>query len=235
MAAAQKAGCGGFPVSRRRYFAALSAVEIDTSFYNLPKLVTAETWRAEAPQGFDFALRAWQMITHPGDSSGYARMRAAIAPKRRPFCGHFKPTSEVDRAWQATRAVAQALGARFIVFETPSSFYPDSNHLRDFYRFFQSIERGSFSCVWQPRSREWKDKLVAKVCADLKLVAAAQPLEGKPGFGNIHYVRLPESQAGYTDAQLEEVRQACAGKPAYVFFRNRAAWDDARRYERLRF
>lgn len=234
MAAVQKAGCSGFPVARQRYFAALGAVEIGTSFYNLPRLATAQTWRAEAPKGFDFALRAWQLITHPGDSASYGRTRAAIAPKRRPFCGHFKATPEVDRAWQATLAVADALGARFIVFETPASFYPDSNHLRDLYRFFQSTPRGACSFVWQPRSKEWKEKLTAKVCADLKLILAAQPLEGREGVGNVHYVQLTEAEGGYTDAQLRQVRQSCSSKPAYVFFRNLAAWEDAKRYERLR-
>lgn len=233
MGAVQKAGCGGFPVARKRYFAALGVVEIDSSFFNLPKPATAETWRLEAPKGFDFALRAWQLITHPGDSPSYSRTRAAIAPKRKAFCGHFKPTPEISRAWEATRDTAKALGARFIVFETPASFYPDSNHLRDLYRFFQEQDRGAFSCVWHPKSKEWKDKLVAKVCSDLEIIAAAQPLEGRPGCGNLNYVRLPEAEAGYSDAQLRRVRQACLGKPSYVVFRNRAAWDDARRYQEL--
>jgi uncharacterized protein YecE (DUF72 family) len=234
MSFVQKAGCGGFPVARKRYFASLGVVEVDSSFFNLPKLETVQAWRAEAPKGFDFALRAWQLITHPGDSPSYSRTRAALAPKRKAFCGHFKPTPEVAGAWRATKAVAEALGARLLVFETPASFYPDSNHLRDLYRFFREAERGAFSCVWHPRSSEWKEKLVAKVCADLKLVAAARPLEGRPGCGPLNYARLPESEAGYSDAQLRRVRQACLGKTSYVLFRNRASWDDARRYEGLR-
>lgn len=234
MTSAQKAGCAGFPVARQRYFQALGAVEIGTSFYNLPRLETAQAWRAEAPKGFDFALRAWQLITHPGDSAGYGRTRLALAPKRRPFCGHFKATPEVDRAWAATKAVAEALAAKFIVFETPASFYPDSNHLRDLYKFFQSIDRGTCSFVWQPRSKEWKEKLTAKVCADLKLTLPSRPLEGREGFGNVHYIQLPEMEKGYTDADLRQVRQSCQGKPAYVFFRNRACWDDARRFQGLR-
>lgn len=234
MACAQKAGCGGFPVARESYFSALGVVEIDTSFYNLPKLETAASWRAEAPKGFEFALRAWQLITHPGDSSSYGRTRRKPSPKRRAFCGHFKPTPEVDMAWADTRAVAEALGARFVVFETPQSFFPDSNHLRDLYKFFQDARRGAASFIWQPKGSEWTDKLVAKVCGDLKLIVPARPLEGRPGFGNVHYVRLSESETGYSDAQLRAVRGACEGKPAYVIFRNRAAWDDARRFERLR-
>lgn len=234
MACPQKAGCKGFPVARGSYFAVLGTVEIDTSFYNLPKLETAAVWRAEAPKGFEFALRALQLITHPGDSSTYGRTRRKLSPKRKAFCGHFKATPEVDLAWADTRAVAEALGARFIVFETPSSFFPDSNHLRDLYRFFQGARRGTASFIWQPKGSEWTDKLLAKVCGDLKLIVPARPLEGRPGFGNVHYVRLPESEAGYTDAQLRAVRASCADKPAYVIFRNRAAWEDARRYERQR-
>lgn len=226
----QKAGCGGFPVAQSRYFAALRFVEIESSFFNLPRVATAHAWRAQAPAGFDFALRAWQLITHPAESSGYSRLRASIAPKRRAFCGHFKPTPEVERAWEETRAVAEALGARFIVFETPSSFYPDANHLRDLYRFFQGRGRGDHIPIWDPGGAQWTPKLISKVCADLKLAAAARPWEGRPGFGPLNYVRLPPQQAGYEESRLDQVRQACREKPSYVVFRSRDCWREARRY-----
>jgi len=45
-------GCCGFPVARPKYFGEFSVVEIQQTFYNLPRMTTAEKWREEAPKGF---------------------------------------------------------------------------------------------------------------------------------------------------------------------------------------
>ena len=78
--------------------------------------------------------------------------------------------------WDSTRSIAQLINARFVVFQTPSTFYPDANHLRDMYRFFKGIRRDKLSLVWQPAGH-WETRMVKKVCADLNLVRAVNPLE----------------------------------------------------------
>jgi len=77
-------GCCGFAAAQEKYFSKFPCVEIDTSFYNLPKLETAQRWRAMAPAGFQFALKAWQVITHRADSPTYKRTR--LDPRDRPYC-----------------------------------------------------------------------------------------------------------------------------------------------------
>jgi uncharacterized protein YecE (DUF72 family) len=46
------------------YASRLSAVEIDATFYRLPKPVTLEAWREATGETFRFALKAPQRITH---------------------------------------------------------------------------------------------------------------------------------------------------------------------------
>jgi uncharacterized protein YecE (DUF72 family) len=54
------------PASRflQHYAACLDAVEIDSSFYRLPTEATLRSWAAATPEGFQFAIKAPQTITH---------------------------------------------------------------------------------------------------------------------------------------------------------------------------
>ena len=238
-----KTGCGSFPVGRARYFAELSAVEIGSTFHNLPQLSTARSWREEAPKGFEFSLLAWQVITHTAASAGFAKTRLVDVPERRKaFYGHFRASPEVLRAWESVKAVAEAMGARFVVFDTPSSFYPDADHLRDMYKFFKGIDRGALKLVWHPRGA-WTDLMADHICRELGLLRAVDPLAGgavKPRSGAARYFRVlgagggkPQPGRGFDDRALAGLLDVCAEKPSYVFFANRTAWQDARRLQEL--
>lgn len=227
-----KAGCGGFPVGKANYFKALSTVEISSTFYNPPKLATAEKWRLEAPKGFEYSLRAWQLITHPATIISFDKLSQEIPEKRKAFCGHFKPTSEVESAWESTQSVAEALGARFVVFETPTTFYPDSNHIKDMYQFFKSIRRRELSLVWQPQGN-WEPRMLGKICADLDLIHGVDPLQAKPARGAVNYFRLGGRNRLYSDADKKEILALCEDKPSYVYFSNLASWRDARALSQL--
>ncbi|NIN51751.1 MAG: DUF72 domain-containing protein, partial [Nitrososphaeria archaeon] len=70
---AVKVGCCGFPGSRKGYFNDFNLVEIQQTFYKMPRLETAQRWRQEAPNEFEFTLKAWQLITHPPTSPTYRK------------------------------------------------------------------------------------------------------------------------------------------------------------------
>lgn len=53
--------CCGWPVRREEYFRHFGLMEIQESFYNLPRLNTVERWRTAAPEGFEFVLKAPQL------------------------------------------------------------------------------------------------------------------------------------------------------------------------------
>ena len=214
-------------VARRRYFETLPTVEVGAAFIDPPKAATASVWRGEAPREFEFSVPVSQMVTHQAESSGYAKIRHRIPERRRAFCGHFKDTPEVAGAWEATRALAAAVRARFIVFETPASFYPDSNHLRDMYRFFKGVPRGPWLFVWQPRGL-WEPRLLDTVCGDLSLVRAYDPFqEPVAAPRGVRYLRLRGN--GYSDAQFALLRRLGDGGQAYVYFTHRSGWLEARR------
>jgi len=233
------AGCCGWPVARSRYFQRFSTLEITSSFYRLPRVSTGERWRKEAPKDFVFALRSWQRITHPGTSPTYERLGGKMSDRTRARLGHFKPSDEVASAWEDTLAVARALEAGFILFQTPASFYPNADHLRDMYRFFRGLKRGGAIFVWEPRGESWTPELVRKVCRDLDLVHATDPFKSQPLHGSVRYFRLhgKRGEIGsvyepeYTQEQLRQIPGFCDGKPSYVYFNNRSMWADANQFQ----
>ena len=103
-----RVGCCGWPVARPRYFATFELVEIQESFYNLPRLTTVEKWRAAAPSGFEFVLKAPQLITHEPTSPTYRRLRKPLSEAQKKRYGAFKPTREVRTAWGETLALGGA-------------------------------------------------------------------------------------------------------------------------------
>lgn len=46
------------------YATQFNTVELDTTFYAIPRLTTVEGWRAKTPAGFQFAAKFPQVITH---------------------------------------------------------------------------------------------------------------------------------------------------------------------------
>ena len=62
-------GCCGFPMGRKAYFQRFSLVEVQQTFCKPPRLETLARWHQEAPEGFEFILKAWQLITHEPSSS----------------------------------------------------------------------------------------------------------------------------------------------------------------------
>jgi uncharacterized protein YecE (DUF72 family) len=229
-------GCCGFALAQTEYYRQFSCTEIDTSFYNLPRLETAERWRQAAPEDFQFALKAWQVITHPSASPTYERTR--LDPRDREHCGGFRWNATTRWAWDQTWQVAKTLDAFLVLFQCPTSFRPTKENIVNLRTFFERAKRGRFHCGWEPRG-EWPAELVAQLCAELDLVHVVHPLQQLPAArAKLRYFRLhglPNRQARFSAEQLEKLREICRAErtPAYCFFNNLGMAADARRFAAL--
>lgn len=236
-----KVGCCDYPVSRTSYYGRFSTVEVDSTFYALPRLTTLQRWRSEAPEGFDFSVKVWQLVTHLSSSPTYLKLRPPGDARRLARCGHFRPTDETAEAWERFYGAARILKPRFLLFQTPASFYPNPDHLRDMYRFFKRIPRET-SLVWEPRGGEWEPESVRRICKDLGLLRCVDPVHGEPDPLGVRYFRLHGGRRGrrpllatnaFTDDELRAALARCGRGPCYVYFSNPEMWEDARRFERL--
>lgn len=218
------------------YYTTFPIVEIQQTFYKLPRVSTGLRWRAGAPAGFEFTMKAWQLITHEPSSPTYRRLTKPIPHECKDHYGAFRPTEEVVAAWTQTQAFAAALGASIIVFQCPPSFTPTPEHIANLRRFFTTIDRTGWQAAWEPRG-DWTADVVQDLCRELDLVHVVDPLKEPARYGAIRYYRL-HGLTGYryvhTDGDLERLKAACGGDlPTYCLFNNLFMAEDAVRFQAL--
>jgi len=171
-----KVGCCGFGMAHRKYFEQFRLVEIQQTFYQPPKVNTAIKWRAEAPEDFEFTLKAWQLITHEPSSLTYRRLRMKISEKEKKHYGGFKQTQQVFDAWEITAELAVALGARMVVFQCPASFKPLKQNIENLRLFMNQVNRHNLRFAWEPRG-VWRPELIRSLCQELDLIYCADPFK----------------------------------------------------------
>ncbi len=225
-----KIGCAGFPIGRGRYWRTLAFTEARTGEV-MPRPGTLAEWRADAPPEAEFAVQAYRLITHGRADRGFPPAGKKLPASRQSLCGGFRDCLEVHEAWMSTKHAAETLKARAVVFETPASFQPGPDRLRDMYRFFKVLARGPFAFVWHPRGAAWDAPLVDRVCSELGLIRAFDPLkERPPERGAFRYLR-PQGprMGGLSVDNMSTIREAAAGKPSYLVFSHRDGFRDAER------
>jgi uncharacterized protein YecE (DUF72 family) len=234
-----KTGCCGFPESRQSYFAEFPLVEAQQTFYKLPQLETAERWRQQAPAGFEYTMKAWQLITHEPASPTYRKSGVSITPDRASRYGSFRPTQEVRQAWEATLRVAKALGASVVVFQCPARFTPTEQHIEDLRAFFKALARDGrqgLRHAWEPRGR-WPADVFAGLCQELELIPCVDPLAVPAVAQGSSYFRL-HGIGGYRYRYTDDDLQRLAGlardrESCYCLFNNYSMLEDARRFRAL--
>ncbi|MBC8166462.1 MAG: DUF72 domain-containing protein, partial [Bryobacteraceae bacterium] len=201
-------GCCGWTEAQARYLTSFSTIELQTTFYQPPVSAVAKRWKSQAPPGFRFCMKAWQLITHTPSSPTYRRLRSKVSPQERNLYGGFRPTEQVWLAWERTREIASLLDAKVIVFQCPKSFLPTRESIRDVSRFFQEIDRDHRMLAWEPRGDQWSPELVSDVCSENDLIHCVDPFNSDPVYGDALYWRL-HGRTGYryryTDEDLAEL------------------------------
>jgi uncharacterized protein YecE (DUF72 family) len=190
VAATMHIGCCGWSYLEERKFAAqmrrkystklqayaqlFDAVEINSTFYGLPRVSTAQKWRSEADAvnpKFEFTVKAHQGITHLHRFMG-----------------------ESTSLFTQLKEICRTLETSVVLFQSPASFRPTDVSLKAMKSFFNEIERSDLTCVWEPRGK-WYDNpaLIVETCEECKLVHCVDPFRNEPlvfGEEKIAYFRL---------------------------------------------
>ncbi len=112
------------------YAERLATVEVNNTYYRMPKPGVLEGWAGEVPDGFSFVLKAPQQITHfrrlrdVGDAVAYFLKTAAVlGPKLGPIFAQLPPNMKKDVPLLADFANLIPSGTRLsIEFRNPSWF-----------------------------------------------------------------------------------------------------------------
>ncbi len=224
-------GLCGFAERQARVFADFDALEVQHTFYQPPRVATAERWRADAPPAFRFTVKAWQLCTHEPRSPTYRRLREDVALGE---CGGLRWNDTTRMAWTRTQDVADALRADAVVVQLPASFRNTPETLDRAHRFFAAIDRRGRAIVFEPRGDTWDDATVEMLVREHHLLHGVDPflrdavgpgprywrLHGRPAY---HYAYR------YADEELAALRARLAG-PTWVMFNNDRMAPDARRF-----
>ena len=228
-----KVGLCGFTMSVRDYFETFPVVEVQQTFYEPPALRTLLRWREQSPPGFEFTMKAWQVITHESSSPTYRRLKRPLPDGDRGQVGAFRTTAPVLAGWRRTLDCARVLRASAVLLQCPRSFRPTSDNVARMRTFLARVERPPGRLLWEPRG-EWPAALLAELCADLDLVHVVDPMQDETVTPEQTYYRLhgtTGSRHVHTDEELRRLRDLVDGRPSpYVLFNNLPRTGDAERF-----
>mgnify|MGYP001772598095 FL=1 len=233
---------------KKEYCKFFDTVEVQETFYKLPKVETAKKWREELPEEFIFNMKAWQVVTHPPSSPTWRRSGLKISKSKINQYGSLKPTDENLTAWEKTLEVAEAMNAKIIVIQTPASFKHNQENLKNVEEFLSRIKRGRSLIGWEPRG-DWRDHLdeVRRICTEQDILHVTDPFRCENvSVHSVRYYRLhgiggKEVNYSYNYTiddfkkliELLERDKNNGVEEAYVMFNNVNMREDALKFKNL--
>jgi uncharacterized protein YecE (DUF72 family) len=194
------------------YSRSFDAVEVNYSFYHLPKPETCKKWAEAVPKHFLFAVKASRFITH------------------------IKRLEGVEEAWEKFLGNIRALEDRLgpILFQFPPSFRADLDRLE---RFLSLVKRDRRTprvrSVFEFRHRSWFTEatydILRKAGATLCIAHSSRYPYAEQVTADLVYYRFHGPKelfaSKYGDAQLRswaaQMRQhLAAGKTVHAYFNN---------------
>ena len=181
-------------------------VEINFSFYRLPERATFEKWRAETPDGFTFAVKASQYLTHQKKLKD--------------------PAESLERIISRARGLGDKLGP--ILYQLPPRWKVNVSRLRE----FLALLPGDIRHVMEFRDPSWLTDEVFDLLSEHSVGYCIMSAPDLPRImkatAPFAYVRMHnggyETEGNYEEPQLEwwseQVLRFLKDVDVYVYFNN---------------
>ncbi len=218
-----------FQSKLQAYVQLFQSVEVNSTFYRIPKLGTAEKWRSEADEmnkQFEFSVKASKIITH---------------------IDRFGSRTSVD-ASSRMLDICAALRAKVLLLQSPESFRCTAENVKRLEKFFSTIRQGNLGLSWEPRGKWWEAKeSIQRLCNQFRVVCCVDPFRNSPpptastrlGYFRLHGFGKPSMYMyRYSKKELEELLSKCvlfskSLDRIYVFFNNASMYENAREFGSL--
>ena len=182
------------------YSERLGTVEINNTFYRMPKEGVLAAWAEQVPDDFIFALKAPQVITH------MKQLRNA--------------GDETEYLFRSLSLLGRKLGP--ILFQLPKSFRADRAALED----FLLLVPVNMTCAFEFRSPTWLDAEILDLLRKRRFSLCIADTDENPASDTIStapwgYLRLRRSD--YTDNDLAKWKTKILSQKwekAFVFFKH---------------
>lgn len=175
-------------------------VEINNTFYRMPKPSVLETWAGEVPAEFKFVLKASQRITH---------------------MQRLKDTDDsVAYLLKVASALKEQLGP--LLFQLPPYLKKDAERLRSFLKLLPPERRSAFEF----RHQSWFDAEVFDLLREHQAVLCIAEAENDleiPFVSTADWGYLRLRRPDYGDAELKSWGERVRGQKwgeAYIFFKH---------------
>ncbi len=202
------------------YSKAFNFVEVNSTFYEIPSLKLAASWRRKVPEGFYFSVRCHRSLTHKYK---------------------FEPVEKAYKILNYMISICKTLKADILHMQTPPSLVFDENRIRIFSDFFSSASLGDVRIALEVRQagvKELPTNLV-KVMQDFNIVHCVDLSKEKPAYkSDILYSRLfGKGKANiyqFTDEELKEIDEKASEeehKRVILCFHGVKMYKDAARFK----
>jgi len=184
--------CGLAGLSLSKHAELFDTIEINSTFYKLPKRETAKGWFESTKGKMVFCMKAFQGITHPISSPTWKRAGTQRPRSMVENYGHLKPTKENAESWERTLEVCEAMHTAVCIIQLPPSFACTDAAVADALKFFKTIRRPVHIAI-EFRHRSWIDdvELTKALIKSADLIHITDPLKDKPlSRKKICYYRL---------------------------------------------
>lgn len=190
------------PKAMLKYYSKhFSTVEINNTFYRIPKKEVFENWKEQVPAKFRFILKAPQLVTH------VKRLK----------------TDTKDTVEYFTK-VSSELGDKrgVVLFQLPPSFKLNLERLKDFI----SIIPAELKCAFEFRHEEWFNDDVYNLLREKNYALCLSDTDEEPvkeliSTADWGYVRL--RRMNYTKKNLSDWHKKLSDtkwKEAFIFFKH---------------
>ena len=201
------------------YASQFNLVEVDSSYYGMPKRENSENWVQRTPAGFVFDVKSFALFTHhptkPNSLPKEIRELMPPAMLEKNLYLEKTPDEVVDAAWDSFRDALEPLRAAgklgAVFFQFPPWFFPSRRNLG----YLEQVQERMFGfpIAVEFRKREWLDD--SHRDGTLEFLRARE----------IPYVTV-DTPEGF-DTALPPLAEATSAKLAVVRFhgRNAQTWD----------
>jgi uncharacterized protein YecE (DUF72 family) len=196
-------------------------VELNTSFYRLPRPEAFDGWRRRSPEGFAFAVKASRYLTH---------VRRLNEPKE-----------PLERFWSRARRLGDRFGP--VLYQLPPRWAPNEERLA---AFLAIVPRDHPQAV-EFRDRRWYRPSVHSMLEEAGVALCLHDMQGSAPpiepVGSLVYIRFHGSAARYGGrysngsllAWAERIAAWSAeGFPVWAYFNNDIGGHAVRDATRLR-
>jgi len=207
---ARRLGISEYSSLLEAYSRLFDTVEVNSTFYHIPRESTARRWRSTVPDGFAFTVKMYRGITH-----------------ERRFVG-------VDDLLEPFLRVVQALDAPIILIQTPRSFRQTHEHVQRILDFLSTLPS---DVAYALELRGWTyDERFSNWIWVVDPFAEMPPeqdiyylrLHGSPPGERMYRYR-------YSDADLQWLKDfvSTLSGTVWIFFNNVWMYEDALRFKGL--